>query len=78
MTTPPGSDDWDITDGAWSLSGEPSQQDLFSAAAPYNFGHFNDPEITKDLNDIDSTKAEDSTYRKAAFIKYQKDMNKKA
>ncbi|MCT1172681.1 ABC transporter substrate-binding protein, partial [Lactococcus lactis] len=39
MTTPPGANDWDITDGAWSLSSEPSQQDLFSAAAPYNFGH---------------------------------------
>ena len=78
MTTPPGANDWDITDGAWSLSGEPSQQDLFSAAAPYNMGHFNDPQITKDLNDIDSTKSENVTYRKAAFIKYQKDMNTKA
>ncbi|WP_254558595.1 hypothetical protein, partial [Salmonella enterica] len=53
MTTPPGANDWDITDGSWSLASEPSQQDLFSAAAPYNFGHFNDSEITKDLNDID-------------------------
>ena len=78
MTTPPGANDWDITDGAWSLSSEPSQQDLFSAAAPYNFGHFNDSEITKDLNDIDSAKSEDPTYRKAAFVKYQEDMNKKA
>ncbi|MDN6641321.1 MAG: oligopeptide ABC transporter substrate-binding protein, partial [Tetragenococcus sp.] len=57
---------------------EPSQQDLFSAAAPYNFGHFNDSEITKDLNDIDSAKSENPTYRKAAFVKYQEDMNKKA
>ena len=78
MTTPPGSNDWDITDGAWSLSSEPSQNDLFSAAAPYNFGHFNDPEITKDLNNIDSQKSMDATYRKSAFVKYQKDMNKKA
>ena len=78
MTTPPGANDWDITDGAWSLSSEPSQQDLFSAAAPYNFGHFNDSEITKDLNDIDSAKSENPTYRKAAFVKYQEDMNKKA
>ena len=78
MTTPPGANDWDITDGAWSLSSEPSQQDLFSAAAPYNIGHFNDPQITNDLNDIDSTKSESATYRKAAFVKYQNDMNKKA
>jgi len=78
MTTPPGANDWDITDGSWSLASEPSQQDLFSAAAPYNFGHFNDSEITKDLNDIDSAKSENPTYRKAAFVKYQEDMNKKA
>ncbi|UXV60474.1 oligopeptide ABC transporter substrate-binding protein [Lactococcus cremoris] len=78
MTTPPGANDWDITDGAWSLSSEPSQQDLFSAEAPYNIGHFNDPQITNDLNDIDSTKSESATYRKAAFVKYQNDMNKKA
>ena len=78
MTTPPGANDWDITDGSWSLASEPSQQDLFSASAPYNFGHFNDSEITKDLNDIDSAKSENPTYRKAAFVKYQEDMNKKA
>lgn len=78
MTTPPGANDWDITDGAWSLSSEPSQQDLFSAAAPYNFGHFNDPQITKDLNDIDSEKSEDPTYRKQAFVTYSNDMVKKA
>lgn len=59
MTTPPGSDDLDITDGACH-SQESPQQDLFSAAASSNFGHFNDPEITKDLNDIDSNQAEDS------------------
>ena len=51
---------------------------MFSASAPYNFGHFNDSEITKDLNDIDSAKSENPTYRKAAFVKYQEDMNKKA
>ncbi|PCS00413.1 oligopeptide ABC transporter substrate-binding protein [Lactococcus fujiensis] len=78
MTTPPGANDWDITDGSWSLSSEPSQQDLFSAAAPYNFGHFNDPEITNDMNNIDSVKADNSAYRKAAFIKYSNDMIKKA
>lgn len=78
VTTPPGSDDWDFTDGAWSLSSEPSEQDLFSAEAPFNIGHFNDETITKDLNDIDSAKAIELSYRKDAFLKYQKDMNTKA
>ncbi|OFI49239.1 peptide-binding protein [Floricoccus tropicus] len=62
---------WDITQGAWSLSSEPSQQDLFSASAPFNFGHFTSDELTKDLNDIDSEKAMDPEYRKKAFQKYQ-------
>lgn len=61
---------WDVTLGAWSLSSEPSQQDLFSAAAPFNFGHYTTPELTDLLNDIDSQKSIDEKYRKEAFKKY--------
>jgi peptide/nickel transport system substrate-binding protein len=78
MTGTPSNQKWDMTDGAWSLSSEPSQQDLFSAAAPFNFGHFVDETITKDMNDIDSEKSMEQAYRKKSFVKYQKDLNEKA
>lgn len=69
---------WDITDAAWGLSSEPSQMDLFSKAAPYNYGHATTPELTELLNDIDSQKAMDASYRKEAFKKYQAYMNDEA
>lgn len=69
---------WDISDAAWGLSSEPSQMDLFSKAAPYNLGHATTPELTTILNDIDSQKAMDASYRKDAFKKYQEYMNDEA
>ncbi|OFI45979.1 hypothetical protein BG262_05695 [Floricoccus penangensis] len=62
---------WDISIGGWSLSSEPSQQDLFSAKAPFNLGHFTSPELTSLLDDIDSQKSLDKEYRAKAFQKYQ-------
>ncbi|OFI50228.1 hypothetical protein BG261_08895 [Floricoccus tropicus] len=62
---------WDISTGGWSLSSEPSQQDLFSAKAPFNLGHFTSPELTALLDDIDSEKSLDKGYRAKAFQKYQ-------
>jgi peptide/nickel transport system substrate-binding protein len=78
IATSPKNDDWDLTDGAWSLSAEPSQQDLFSASAPYNFSHFTSDKLTELLNDIDSEKAQDPDYRKKAFVEYQKYVNEEA
>jgi peptide/nickel transport system substrate-binding protein len=70
--------DWDIMYGGWSVSSEPSQMDLYSKGAPYNFGHFTTPELTTLLNDIDSQKALDASYRKDAFFKYEKYMQDQA
>lgn len=78
MMTEGTSQKWDITDGAWSMSSEPSQQDLFSKEAPYNFGHFTSKKLTSLLNSIDSQKAMDSSYRQKQFDKYQEYVNDEA
>ncbi|QBO35206.1 oligopeptide ABC transporter substrate-binding protein [Periweissella cryptocerci] len=65
------SNDWDITNATWSLNPDPSQSDLFSASAQYNLGHYVSPELTKIINNIDSEKSLDTTYRKAQFAAYQ-------
>ncbi|KRN32360.1 ABC transporter substrate-binding protein [Weissella halotolerans] len=70
--------DWDITDGAWSLSSDPSQMDLFSKAAPYNLGHFTSPELTAKLKAVDSPKADTPKKRAQAFKDYQAYMQKQA
>ncbi|MCM0582698.1 oligopeptide ABC transporter substrate-binding protein [Weissella diestrammenae] len=70
--------EWDITDAAWGLSSEPSQQDLFSKEAAFNYGHFTSDELTAALNAIDSQKALDTAYRKKAFNQYQELMNQEA
>ncbi|MDR3190550.1 MAG: oligopeptide ABC transporter substrate-binding protein [Lactobacillaceae bacterium] len=69
---------WDITDAAWGLSSEPSQQDLFSKEAPFNYGHFTSDALTKALDNIDSEKSLDPAYRKKAFATYQKLMQDQA
>lgn len=69
---------WDFTGGNWSVASDPSQMDLYSKGAPYNFGHFTTAKLTKLLNDIDSTKAIDSKVRQQAFYKYQQYMQDQA
>ncbi|MBD5431749.1 MAG: oligopeptide ABC transporter substrate-binding protein [Lactobacillus sp.] len=68
----------DVFMGAWSLSSEPSPQDLYSAKAPFNFSRFNTKENTKLINDIDSEKAFNNNYRINAFHKWQKYMDDQA
>lgn len=63
---------------AWSLSSEPSPNDLYNPKAPYNFSRFNQSEQTKLLEDIDSTKAFDAKYREDAFKKWQAWMDDQA
>lgn len=72
------SDAWDITDGSWSLNSDPSQKGLFSVGALYNFGHFTSPELTKIINNIDSEKSLDTSYRKTQFNAYQQYMQDEA
>jgi peptide/nickel transport system substrate-binding protein len=73
-----GSDDWDITDTAFGLASDPSQQSLFAKESQSNYGHFTSKKLTKLLNQIDSEKAMDATYRKQKFVDYQKYVNDEA
>ena len=78
ITTSPESGAWDLTDAAWSLASDPSQNDLFSKGAQYNIGHFTSPESTKKLNKIDSSSIKNDKERAEAFKDYQKYMNDEA
>lgn len=70
--------DWDLMGGSWSVSSDPSQMDLYSKVAPYNFGHFTTPELTKLLDDVDSQSSLTQANRKEAFNKYQQYMQDQA
>ena len=73
-----GSKKYDMYMAAWGVSSEPSPNDLYSKNAPYNYTHFVSAENTKLLNNINSTKAFDNSYRKEQFNKWQEYMNKEA
>lgn len=70
--------DWDFTGGSWSVSSDPSQMDLYSKGAPYNFGHFTTPKLTKLLDAIDAPAAIDPKVRQKAFYAYQEYMQDQA
>lgn len=72
------SPDVDIFQGAWSLSSEPSPQDLYSQEAPFNFTRFVSKRNTQLLTEIDSEKAFNTAYREKAFKEWQRYMNKEA
>ncbi|KRM72792.1 oligopeptide ABC transporter substrate-binding protein [Lacticaseibacillus brantae] len=73
-----GSNDYDMFDGSWSLSSEPSPSDLYSASAPFNFTHFVTAKNTELLNNIDSQKAFDTSYRIDQFNQWQQYMHDEA
>lgn len=68
----------DVFEAAWSLSSEPSQNDLYGAQAPYNFTRFESAENTKMLKEMDSQKAFNHAYRVKVFHKWQAYMQKEA
>ncbi|KRL63991.1 oligopeptide ABC transporter substrate-binding protein [Lactobacillus psittaci] len=68
----------DMFIGAWSLSSEPSPADLYNEEAPFNYSRFVTKENTQLLNDIDSQKSFDNSYRVKVFHKWQDYMNKEA
>ena len=61
----------DVFEGGWSLSSEPSPNDLYSAAAPYNLARFVSPTQSKLLANIDSQKSFNHKYRVQAFDKWR-------
>ena len=72
------SKDVDMFIGAWSLSSEPSPQDLYGAKTPFNYSRFVTKENTDLLNDIDSQKAFNNSYRVKKFHQWQAYMDKEA
>ncbi|WP_419155573.1 oligopeptide ABC transporter substrate-binding protein [Weissella minor] len=78
ITSSPESGDWDLTDAAWGLSSDPSQNDLFGKGAQYNSGHFTSPELTEKLKKIDSPDIKNDKDRAKAFKEYQEYMQDEA
>ncbi|MDO4912348.1 MAG: oligopeptide ABC transporter substrate-binding protein [Lactobacillus sp.] len=68
----------DMFFGGWSLSSEPSPKDLYSKEAPFNFSRFVTAENTKLLNEIDSDKAFNESYRAEKFKEWQQYMYEQA
>lgn len=68
----------DVFEAVWSLSSEPSQNDLYSAQAPFNFTRFESAENTKLLKEMDSQKSFNHAYRVKVFHKWQAYMQKEA
>ncbi len=68
----------DVFMGAWSLSREPSQDDLYGPKAPLNFERFATSENTKLLKEMNSKKAFNHSYRVQKFHEWQQYMQKEA
>lgn len=51
--------DWDITDAGWGEGTVPTFDQLWSKAAPYNFGHVVSDKLTQNLEDTQKSTSED-------------------
>ncbi|NHL96145.1 oligopeptide ABC transporter substrate-binding protein [Lactobacillus helveticus] len=70
--------DVDVFMAAWSLSSEPSPNDLYNEKAPFNFTRFVTKKNTQLLAEMDSQKAFNHKYRVDKFHEWQKYMNDEA
>ncbi|MEN2347549.1 oligopeptide ABC transporter substrate-binding protein [Lactobacillus helveticus] len=70
--------DVDVFMAAWSLSSEPSPNDLYNEKAPFNFTRFVTKKNTQLLGEMDSQKAFNHKYRVDKFHEWQKYMNDEA
>ena len=68
----------DMFMGSWSLSSEPSQNDLYGEKAPFNMERFVTAKNTQLLNDMDSEKAFNNKYRVDKFHEWQQYMHDEA
>ncbi|MBT8887023.1 oligopeptide ABC transporter substrate-binding protein [Lactobacillus delbrueckii subsp. bulgaricus] len=68
----------DVFMAAWSLSSEPTQDDLYGPKTPYNFTRFATSENTKLLKEMGSAKAFNHSYRVQKFHEWQQYMQKEA
>ena len=72
------SKDVDVFLAAWSLSSEPSPNDLYNEQAPFNFTRFVTKKNTQLLKEMDSQKSFNTQYRVDKFHEWQKYMNDEA
>ena len=68
------SKDVDVFMAGWSLSSEPSPNDLYNEKAPFNFTRFVTKKNTQLLDEMDSQKAFNTKYRVDKFHEWQKYM----
>ncbi len=68
----------DVFMAAWSLSSEPTQDDLYGPQAPFNFTRFATSENNKLLKEMGSDKAFNHSYRVQKFHEWQQYMQKEA
>ncbi|MDT6981518.1 oligopeptide ABC transporter substrate-binding protein [Levilactobacillus zymae] len=68
----------DVYAAAWGLSSEPTPTQLYGEEATYNMGHFVSKKNTQLINDMNSSKAWNDTYRTKIFKEWQKYMNDQA
>ena len=68
----------DMFIGAWSLSSEPSPNDLYNEKAPFNFSRFVTKKNTELFQEMDSEKAFDNKYRVNKFHEWQQYMHDEA
>jgi peptide/nickel transport system substrate-binding protein len=72
------SKDIDVFFAAWSLSSEPSPNDLYNENAPFNYTRFVTKKNSQLLQEMDSEKAFNTKYRVQKFHEWQKYMFDKA
>lgn len=68
----------DVFLAGWSLASEPSPASLYGEGAPMNYTRFVTAKNTQLLNEIDSSKSFDHSYRLQKFHEWQKYMNDEA
>ena len=68
------SKDIDVFMAGWSLSSEPSPNDLYNEKAPFNYSRFVTKKNSQLLQEMDSEKAFNTKYRVQKFHEWQKYM----
>lgn len=68
----------DMFQGSWQLSSEPSPNDLYNEAVPFNFTRFVTAKNTTLLKEMDSEKSFKNSYRVDKFHEWQKYMSDEA
>ncbi|GEO48297.1 oligopeptide ABC transporter substrate-binding protein [Companilactobacillus kimchii] len=68
----------DLWLGAWSLSSEPTQTQLYGETAPFNMGHFATKKNTELINKMNDSSAWNDETRTKTFKEWQEYMNDQA